>query len=168
MNRGLCPIESRDLVDEWVERWLALIELINNVTGAEGPLVSPPPPVEIDEVTYQSLRLWFMGHEAQFVPLWKEFYGSRGWHLRRSEGNGEDDCPQKYLDNPFLFFYEPEDLYCLAQQLDLQSGIDIWEPSEYRARMVRPIFIRLGELLLECLDWVDKRRCSRGRNESAC
>jgi len=158
---------ERKLIEEWAEKWLALIELINNVTGSDEPPFSPPLPVEIDEVAYQSLRLWFMGHEAQFVPLWKEFYESRGWRLPESEDSG-DDFPEEYVDNPFLFFYEPEGLYCLAQQLDFQSGIDIWEPSEYRARIVRPIFIRLGELLLELLDWIDRRESSRVHKESAC
>ena len=144
---------ERSLIDEWAEKWLALIELINNVTGSDEPPFSPPLPVETDEVEYQSLRLWFLGYEDQFVPLWKGFYKSRDW---RSAGQDVDrDFPRKYLDNPFLFFYEPDDLRCLAQHLDLRSGIDIWEPSEHRARMVRPIFVRLGELLLEFLDWVE-------------
>jgi hypothetical protein len=158
MDDAIYASERCDLVDEWADKWLALIGLINSVSGAEEPLVSPPPPVEIDEITYQGLRFWFLDHEEQFVPLWKEFCKSRDW---RSAGKEVDrDFPRKYLDNPFLFFYEPEDLYCLAQQLDLQSGIDIWEPSEYRTGMIRPIFIRLGELLLEFLDWVDRREHS--------
>ena len=150
MNRELYSIENRGLVDEWAENWLALIKLINNVTGTDEPPWSPPPPAEIDEITYQSLRFWFIDHEAQFLPLWKEFYESGGRYSPPQDVG--EDSPQKYLDNPFLFFYEPESLYRLAQHLDLQSGIDIWEPSEYRARMIRPIFIRLGELLLEFLD----------------
>jgi len=166
MNRECCSVEDCDLVDEWAERWLALIELINNVTGTDQPPCSPPAPAEIDEMTYQGLRFWFLDHEDQFVPLWKEFQESGGRYSPRQDVG--EDFPQGYLENPFLFFYEPENLYRLAQQLDLQSGINVWEPSEYRARMIRPIFIRLGELLLECLDWVDKRRCSRGRNKSAC
>jgi hypothetical protein len=105
-----------------------------------------------------------MDHEAQFLPLWKEFYESRDWHRGEPKGNDEEDLPQKYVGNPFLFFYEPENLYHLAQQLDLQSGVDIWEPSEYRARMVRPVFTRLGELLLEFLDWVDERENGRPYN----
>jgi hypothetical protein len=108
-----------------------------------------------------------MDHEAQFLPLWKEFYESRDWRSPKPKDSNEENFPQKYLDNSFLLFYEPENLYCLAQQLDLQSGIDVWEPSEYRARMIRPIFIRLGELLLEFLDWIDERGHGRPRNGSA-
>jgi hypothetical protein len=154
-NRKLYSIADYDLVDEWAGKWLALIELINSVTGTDQPPWSPPPPVEIDEITYQSLRFWFMGHEAQFLPLWKRFDESRGWYFPRQDVGG--DFPQKYLDNPFLFFYEPEDLCRLAQHLDLQGGVDIWEPSEYRASLIRPILIRLGKLLLGFLDWIDKR-----------
>ena len=168
MNQRLYSIKSCDLVDEWAEKWLALIELINNVTCTHEPPWSPPPPAEIDEITYQSLRFWFMGHEAQFVPLWKEFYESHDLRTPKPKDDSEEDFPKKYLDNPFPFFYEPENLYCLAQHLDLQSGIRIWEPSEYRARIIRPIFIRLGELLLEFLDWIDKQEHRRPRNESAC
>ena len=160
MNRELWSVKGGDLVDEWAQKWLALIELINNVTGSDGPPFSPPLPIEVDEVAYRSLRFWFMDHEGQFLPLWKGFYESQEWHPYEAKGNREEGLPQRYLDNPFLFFYEPEDLYCLVQQLDLQSGIDIWEPSEYRARMVRPVFIRLGELLLEFLDWVDEQEDS--------
>ncbi|OGN93757.1 MAG: hypothetical protein A2Z75_06605 [Chloroflexi bacterium RBG_13_50_10] len=161
MKWELHSVADYNLVDDWTDRWLALIELINSVTGSEEPPFSPPLPAEIDEVTYQSLRFWFMDHEAQFLPLWKEFCENRDWHPSEPKDNDEEDLPQKYLGNPFLFFYEPENLYHLAQQMDLQSGIDIWEPSEHRARMVRPVFVRLGELLLECLDWVDKREDSR-------
>jgi hypothetical protein len=166
MNRESYSIRGYDLVDEWAEKWLALIELINNVTGTEEPPFSPQPPAEIDAITYQSLRFWFMDHEARFLPLWREFYGSRDW--RSPHQGADEDFLRRYVDSPFLFFYEPESLYHLAQHLDLQSGIDIWEPSEYRARVIRPIFIRLGELLLEFLDWIDEREHSRPRNESAC
>jgi hypothetical protein len=168
MSQGFYSNANRDLVYEWSENWLALIELINNITGTTLPPFSPPLPAEIDEITYQSLHFWLMDHEARFLPLWKEFYDSRDWHPPKSRDSSDEDFPQKYPENPFLFFYEPENLCHLAQHLDLQSGINIWEPSECRARIIRPIFIRLGELLLEFLDWVDKGEQSRPRNESAC
>jgi hypothetical protein len=166
MDDAIYASERCDLVDEWAQRWLALIELINNVSGTDKPPFSPLPPPETDEIGYQGLRFWFVDHEARFLPLWKGFCENRDWHPRDAKDNGEEGLPQKYVGNPFLFFYEPENLYHLAQQLDLQSGVDIWEPSEYRARMVRPVFIRLGELLLEFLDWVDERENSRPYNTS--
>jgi len=149
---------NRDLVDEWAEKWLALIELINNVTGTEQPpWSSPPPPTELQEIEYQRLRFWLIDHQAQFIPLWREFHESRDWVSHQNNTDEDGDLPQKYFENPFLFFYEPENLYRLAQQLGLQSGVDIWEPSEHVASMVRPVFIRLGQLMIEFVDWIDER-----------
>jgi len=157
VNGKLYSIENRDLVYEWSEKWLALIELINNVIGIEQPPWSPPPPTELQEIEYQRLRFWFIDHQTQFLPLWREFYGSHDWAYPSNNADEDRDFPQKYLENHFLYFYEPENLYRLAQQLELQSGIDIWEPSEHVATMVRPILIRLGQLLIEFVDWIDQR-----------
>jgi hypothetical protein len=167
VNRELYSAANSDLVYEWTEKWLTLIDLINSVSGTDQPPWSPPPPTELQGIDYQRLRFWFIDHQSQFMPLWREFYESHDWACPLGDNNKDEDFPQGYLGNPFLFFYEPENLYHLARQLDLQSGIDIWEPSEYRARVIRPVFIRLGELLLGFLDWVDKREHGRPRNESA-
>jgi hypothetical protein len=157
VNRKLYSVENCNLVDEWSEKWLALIELINNVTGTDQPPWSVPPPTDLEEIEYQRLRFWFIDHQAQFMPLWMEFYESHDWACPQNNTGREGDFPPKYLENPFLFFYEPENLYRLAQQLELQSGINIWEPSEHVASMVRPVFIRLGQLMIEFVDWIDER-----------
>lgn len=157
MNRKLYSTANRDLVYEWSEKWLALIELINNVTGTEQAPWSPPPPTELQEMEYQRLRFWFIDHQAQFIPLWREFYESQDWAYPLNNADEDGDFPQKYLENHFLCFYEPENLYRLTQQLELQSGIDIWEPSEHVASMIRPVLIRLGQLMIEFIDWVDER-----------
>jgi hypothetical protein len=157
VNRKPYSIENCDLVYEWAEKWLALIELINNVTGTEQSPWSPPPPTELQEIEYQHLRFWLIDHQAQFMPLWREFYASHDWAYPQDNTNEDGDFPQKYLENHFLFFYEPENLYRLARQLELQSSINIWEPSEHVASMIRPVFIRLGQLMIEFVDWVDER-----------
>ncbi|MFC1910800.1 hypothetical protein ACFLXC_05935 [Chloroflexota bacterium] len=51
--------------------WLALIELVNNVTDTEEPPWSPPPPAEIHEIEYQPLRFWFIDHQTQVLSLWR-------------------------------------------------------------------------------------------------
>jgi len=151
VNRKIYSITDWDLVDEWTEKWLALIELINNATGT-----AQPPDIS-DEFAYQCLRFWFIDHQTQFVPLWREFYESRDWFATQKNSDEYEDFPYKYLENHFLYFYEPDNLYRLAQQLELQSGINIWEPSEPIAAMVRPIYIRLGQLMMEFMDWIDER-----------
>ncbi|RLC68713.1 MAG: hypothetical protein DRH97_02255 [Chloroflexi bacterium] len=55
-------------------------------------------------------------------------------------------------ENTFLLFYEPESLHKLVQQIGLQSGVDIWEPSEHIASMIRPVCIRPGQFMMEFLD----------------
>jgi len=104
------------LVDEWTDKWLELIDLINQVTGTDEPSSSSPPPVETDEIRYAHLRLWFLSRQQQFVSLWNDFCAAQHW---AGYQNGDDPggFPGKYLKNPFLYFYEPENLYRLARQL---------------------------------------------------
>jgi len=154
-NEHYSTVEA-DLVDEWADKWLELIDLINQVTGTDEPPWSPSPPAETDEIRYARLRFWFLSRQQQFVPLWNDFSTSQD--LAGSQ-NGDDsgDFPEKYLENPFLYFYEPENLYELAQQLELQSGTDVWEPSESVAGMMRPLMIGMGKRMIEFLDWIDER-----------
>ena len=162
MNEKCYSLTEQDLVYEWADKWLCLIELINNVTGTGEAPWSPPPPTELDELKYQRLRFWLIDHQAQFTPLWMEFYRSHTWAYTPSNNDEEGGLPQRYLENHFLFFYEPENLYELAKQLELQSGTDIWEPSETRAREMRPLLIRLGQLMIEFEDWIDRRTTESG------
>jgi len=154
-SRLYSPTEA-DLADEWASKWLELIALINQVTGTDEPPWSPSPPAETDEIRYFRLRFWFLSHQQQFVPLWNDFSTSQD--LAGSQ-NGDDsgDFPEKYLENPFLYFYEPENLYQLAQQLELQSGTSIWEPNEQVASLMRPLMIGMGKRMIEFIDWIDER-----------
>jgi hypothetical protein len=146
------------LVDDWAGKWLELIKLINEITGTDEPPWSPPPPTEMDEIRYMSLRFWFLKHQQQFLPLWNDFCASQYWAGSQNDGD-LGDFPEKYLENPFLYFYEPEDSYQLAQQLELQSGTRIWEPSEHVACMLRPLLIGMGRRMIQFIDWVDQRAC---------
>ena len=149
---------ERDLVSDWAGKWLELIKLINEVTGTDEPPWSSPPPTETDEIRYLGLRFWFLNRQQQFVPLWNDFCASQHW--ADSQNNGDlGDFPEKYLENPFLYFYEPEDFYQLAQQLELQSGTRIWEPSGYVACRLRPLLIEMGRRMIEFMDWMNERTC---------
>ena len=155
MDKKLYSSTEQELVSDWADKWLELIKLINEVTGTDEPPWSSPPPTETDEIGYLGLRLWFLSHQQQFVPLWNDFRASQHWAC--SQNNHDlGGFPEKYLENPFLYFYEPENLYHLAQQLELQSGTDIWEPSEHVARMLRPLLIGMGRRMIEFMDWIDQ------------
>ena len=148
MNRKLDSIENCDLLDEWIEKWYALCGLINNVTGPD-----EPPPTLADELEYQYLRFWFIDRQWQFLPLWQGACEGRDLEHFQNRTDRVWEC----FEGLGLCFYEPENLYRLAQRLDLQSGIDIWEPSEYVAKTVRPIFFALTGLMTEFRDGMAER-----------
>ena len=62
---------------------------------------------------------------------------------------------EKYANNPFLYYYEPENLYGIAVQLDLQSSDVIWEPSEERAPAMRRLMVQTGYLMVELSRWIE-------------
>ena len=146
---------ERDLVNDWAEKWLELAELINELVWSDEPPWSSPPPTETDELDYQRLSLWFINHQEQFIPLWKEFYGCQ------EPLSVEDilDYPRivELINNPFAHFYGPENLYRLAQQLELQGGIDIWEPSYQCVRVAIYLMIQLGKTMNKFIDWIDEQ-----------
>ena len=122
-----------ELVFQWVDRWFQLGRLLWDLFRFD-ETPSPPPPTEIDGINYQGLRFWFIDHESQFRPLWRDFYRSQDWVLR-PDGDliAEIRDAEYVLENAFFCWYGPENLYQLVHALDIQSGIDIWEPSEHRA-----------------------------------
>jgi len=156
VNNRLYSTQERDLVHDWASKLLELIELINNVTGLDEPPWSPPPPTEIEELRYLDLHFWFLSHQEQFASLWDDFIANQPGACSQNNNN-PDDFPEKYLKNPFLYFYEPENLYEMAKQSYLQSGTEIWEPSEQAARLLRPLLIKMGKKMIEFGDWMDRR-----------
>ena len=57
-----------NFVVEWADRWFQFNQLLYDLFKFnETP--SPPPPTEVVELNYQSLR-WFIDHEPQVIPLW--------------------------------------------------------------------------------------------------
>jgi hypothetical protein len=138
------------------ERFIDLGVLINNVTGTNEPPYSPPPPTETYEIEYQRLRFWFFDNQKQFVPLLRDFFRTQVYSLNPEEFISEFELPIRYQDNILLFFYEPENLYQLAKQLGLQSGTDIWEPSEKEAREVRRLMLAISRKMVEFDEWMNE------------
>jgi len=148
VNRKLYSIENRDLLNDWIEEWYALIELINNVTGPD-----EPPSTLSDELEYLCLRSWFIDHQRQFLPLWQDACESHNWEYYHNR----TDRAWKSFEYLGLCFYESDNLYRLAQRLKLQSGIDIWEPSEGVTKTWRPFFLAMTELMTEFRDCIDEQ-----------
>ena len=138
------------------ERFIDLGVLINNVSGTSEPPYSPPPPSETDEIEYQRLRFWFFDNQKQFLPLLRDFFRTQVYSHNPEEFISDSELPIRYQDNILLFFYEPENLYQLAKQLALQSGTDIWEPSEKEARDVRRLMLAISRKMVEFDEWMNE------------
>ena len=151
---------EREFVFQWVDRWFQLVSLIYDLIRTDRLPPSPPPPTELDEINYQSLRFWFIDHETQFIPLWRDFYEAQDWALHPGDDELADlPDAEEYLKNPFFFCYRPESLYRLVQELDIQSGIDLWEPSEHRAWTAAMELLRMDKRVVEFFKWIDERTC---------
>ena len=148
---------DQNFVYDWADRWFQLNTLLLDLFGSD-ETPSPPPPTEIDEINYQNLRFWLIDHEAQFIPLWRDFYDAQDWalHLGDEEIADMPDA-EKYIENPFFFCYRPENLYRLVQGLGIQSGIDIWEPSEHWSWEVTMKLLDMSKRVVEFFKWIDSR-----------
>ena len=135
-----------------------MVRLIYDLVGTDEQPYSPPPPTEIDEINYQSLRFWFIDHEEQFKPLWRDFYESQDWALEPGDTEIADmPDADKYIENPFFFCYRPETLYRLVRELDIQSGIDLWEPSQQRAWTAAIELLQIDGRVVEFFNWARER-----------
>jgi len=156
MNPKTYSAIEQELVSEWFDKWVEFGDLLFEVFQALEPFVSPLPSDE-DEIRYQALRFWFIEHQARFVPLWDFFQYKQEDSL--SPADDEEDIAElyQYLENPFLYFYEPENLYRLAKWLELQGGDDIWEPSDRMIlHIMTPMIISLGQMMAKLVDVVSE------------
>lgn len=156
MPKKLYSYEERDFVIDWADKWFQLVSLIYDLIRFDK---SPPPPLlptELDEISYQSLRSWFIDHQLQFAPLWRDFYGSQDWDLHLVDGLiAEIHDAERCLENPFFVCYGPKDLYTLVQVfvLDVQSK----EPSEHQAWASTMVLLSMDKIVVKFCDWIDER-----------
>jgi len=141
-----------DLVSDWAANWLELIGFVNEVTGTDDPSYLPPPPTNIDELKYQSLRSWFMEHQARFVPLWNDFYHDV---ISRCAGDIDDVVDAEELSR-LTNEYDPEHLSRIAWQCrdsskdyDSEATIGLGEKEEGFDEWVKNPFLPWYEP--ECL-----------------
>ena len=152
MNGKPYSLDQKYSAIDWADKWFELGMLIIKVTSVDEPPYSAPLPSELDEINYQRLRFWLKDHEVQFAPLWQDFYTSQDWAIKDNIEEKDD-----LLKNPFSCLYAPENLYQLVKEFDLQSGIEIWEPSKHRANEANSFIIHMGKRMLEFVDWIDER-----------
>ena len=160
MYKKLYSFADQCLIDDWADKWFELSNLINGIIWTDDPPRTTPPPTEIDELEYQRLRFWFIDHQKHFIPIWTGYYNYRSRVHTKDfiiENLEEFLNTDEFIKNPFHLFYRAENLHRLAQQLELQSGVDIWEPSHNYASASMSLIILLGKIMIEIIDWVDER-----------
>ncbi len=62
------PIEEQALVSEWDDKWNKLSDLLIKTFS------SSEPPTDNDEITYISLRSWFLEHQDAFLRVFADLY----------------------------------------------------------------------------------------------
>ena len=141
-------------------KWFELSNLINDLIWTDDPPGTTPPPAEVDELEYERLRFWFIDHQEQFILIWADYYNCKSRVCTEDfiiENVEEFLATDEFIKNPFYLLYRAENLHRFAQQLELQSGVDIWEPSHNYASATMSLIIFLGKITIKLIDWVDER-----------
>lgn len=130
-----CADHEFDILEAWYRKWLDLFELINDVTGSDDPEKYPPPPSLDQELSYLTLREWFLSSQDEFIPLYEKFIHSREDDLPPEDE--AEEMEEEYLQNPFLMMYECDNLHQWSAKWDIQDGADEWKPSQQAIVYVR-------------------------------
>ena len=110
---------------EWVDKYFETSVLICNILGVNNSDQIPPIPSIEDEIEYQRQRSWFLQNHNKFVPIWADFCASTGNAIELiSDVKGIE-----YKENPFLYFYYPNNLRDLVHTMGATSSPNIWDPN---------------------------------------
>ena len=134
---------DQEFTEEWVDRWFQFAHLIFALLLTDEPCTkpyfTPHAPTEDEQLKHQQLRSWFIEHAERLIPLWADYYEAKLGELK-----ADDDTPYIHWLNPFAVFYEPENLYEMANTIHLQKGRDVWEPNEADSWNTCMILFRQG------------------------
>ena len=73
-----------------------------------------------NEIEFQRLRFWFRKNHDEFVPIWVDFCLSHGKSIEFTDNYNE----MEYRNNPFLFYYDPDNLLDLVDTLEATIPVD--------------------------------------------
>jgi hypothetical protein len=139
-----------DLVLEWVDKYFEVNVLINKVFGGENFENHSSMPSFEDEIEYQRLRFWFRKHHDKFVPIWFDFCLSRGTSIEFTDNIDE----MKYRENPFLYYYYPDDLLDLAYTMGATTTTDTWNPNKQAVELILNIINKFCCTVIQFVHWI--------------
>ena len=138
------------LILEWVEKYFEANALINNVFNVRNSENIPPFPSLGDEIEYQRLRFWFCNNHDKFIPIWCDFCLSKGSLIEFID-------PIKGLDygeNPFLYYYYPDDLRDLVDQMGDTIVIDSCDLNKPAIELILNVINRFSCTVIHLSWWI--------------
>ncbi len=139
-----------ELITEWADKYFKVIALINSLFGGTDFNNPPSVPSFESEIEYQQLRLWFCKNHDCFIPIWADFCSSKGCPIRCA---GSIDG-MEYTENPFLYFYYPDNLLELAYTIGATSAADIWDPDKENAALIINANNNFSHIVLRLKYWI--------------
>ncbi len=122
-------LEEQTLVSEWGDKWIRLSDLLIKTFS------SADPPTDADEITYISLRSWFLEHQDAFLKVFSDLYEAPVVSVVCADGDEFASAEEAigvegYGWNPFQWYYREPDIYKMAQDNGLLASVDSWEPDK--------------------------------------
>lgn len=151
MSKALFIKREKNLVDEWISKFMEFSDLINQVSGSEVA------PTEQEELSYSRFRGWFIQRECVFLPLWLSYLECQD---RKSGGMTGPDFDTDgigsamFINNPFGFYYHPETLMETFVHLELQKPDTDWVSCDDQAGVMRTVLIGVLKIAVEFHQWV--------------
>ena len=139
-----------ELIMEWADKYFKVIALINNLFSGRDFDNPPPAPTFESEIEYQRLRLWFCKNHNGFVPIWADFCSSKGCPIQ-SAGNVDG---MEYAENPFLYFYYPDNLLELAFTIGATSAADTWDTDKENAELIINVNNSFSHKVMRLKYWI--------------
>lgn len=138
------------LIYEWADRFFEVSTLIKNLFCACS-IDNPLPILSFDnEIEYQRLRFWFCRNHQRFVSIWADFCNSTG-ELTEFGGNFER---MDYIENPFLFYYYPDNLLDLVYSIGAMGDIDNPDLDKEIIQIILNVNNRFSHKILHLKHWI--------------
>ena len=143
-------IAEAKLVLEWVDKYFEANVLVNKVLGCENCEYPPPIPSFENELAYQRLRFWFRKNHDKFVPIWADFCIAQGHSFERT-GNIDE---MEYRENPFLYYYCPDNLIDLAYTMGATITPNYWDPNKQNIENILNIINSFCCTVMHLAHWI--------------
>jgi hypothetical protein len=143
-------VEDVNLVLEWIGKYFESNALINKVFGGENRESHSSTLSFENEYEYQRLRFWFRKNHDKFVPIWVDFCSTHGKSTELTAIRNEVE----YRKNPFLYYYYPDDLRDLVDQMGDTIVIDSCDLNKPAIELILNVINRFSCTVIHLSWWI--------------